>query len=88
MYMLNSVIITVALTLNLVDDSTLTKWYWDCDTDYMRQQLSGQDLNTCLSVTNELQRRLFNNDRDRFFKWWEEQHRDQWYNRGYGKGTV
>jgi hypothetical protein len=86
--MLNSLLITAALTLNIVDDATLTRWYWDCDTAYMQQQLSGQDLNTCLSVTTELQQRLFHNNRDDFMQWWEQNHRDQWYNRGHGKGTV
>ena len=81
--MVNSLIVTVALSLNLVDNHTLTQWYWDCDTQYMQQQLSGQDMNTCLSVTEELQRRLFDNDRQLFWQWWEQNHRNQWRNRGY-----
>ena len=81
--MVNSLIVTVALTLNLVSDNTLTEWYWDCDTAYMQQQLSGQDMNTCLAVTEELQRRLFDNDRSQFWQWWELNHRNQWFNRGY-----
>ena len=81
--MVNAFVITVALSLNLVDNDTLTQWYWDCDTQYMQQQLSGQDLNTCLSVTEELQRRLFDNDRQLFWQWWEQNHRNQWRNRGY-----
>ena len=86
--MLNSLIITVALSLNIVDTDTLVQWYWDCDTAYMQETLSGQDLNTCLGVTRELQRRLFNNRRDDFQQWWELNHRNQWLNRGYSKGTV
>ena len=81
--MFNAFVITVALSLNLVDNDTLTQWYWDCDTQYMQQQLSGQDLNTCLAVTEELQRRLFDNDRQLFWQWWEQNHRNQWRNRGY-----
>ena len=81
--MVNSLFITVALTLNLVSDSTLTEWYWDCDTQYMQQQLSGQVMNTCLAVTAELQRRLFDNDQKLFWQWWEANHRNQWFNRGY-----
>ena len=81
--MVNAFVITVALSLNLVDNDTLTQWYWDCDTQYMQQQLSGQDLNTCLAVTEELQRRLFDNDRQLFWQWWEQNHRNQWRNRGY-----
>ena len=81
--MVNSLIVTVALSLNLVDNDTLTQWYWDCDTQYMQQQLSGQDLNTCLAVTEELQHRLFNNDKSQFWQWWEQNHRNQWRNRGY-----
>ena len=81
--MFNAFVITVALSLNLVDNDTLTQWYWDCDTQYMQQQLSGQDLNTCLAVTEELQRRLFNNDKSQFWQWWEQNHQNQWRNRGY-----
>jgi hypothetical protein len=86
--MLNSLIITAALTLNIVDTDTLTQWYWDCDTAYMKHELSGQDLNTCLGVTRELQQRMFNNSKEDFQQWWELNHRDQWLNRGYSKGTV
>jgi hypothetical protein len=49
----------------------------------MQQQLSGQDMNTCLAVTAELQRRLFDNDQKLFWQWWELNHRNQWFNRGY-----
>ena len=86
--MLNSLIITAALTLNIVDNDTLVQWYWDCDTAYMQETLSGQDLNTCLGVTRELQQRMFNNSKEDFQQWWELNHRDQWLNRGYSKGTV
>lgn len=86
--MLNSLIITAALSLNLVDDQRLVEWYWDCDTQYMQATLSGQDLNTCLSVTEELQRRLFNNSRSDFMQWWEQNHRHQWLNRGYSKAVI
>ena len=86
--MLNSLIVTAALSLNLVDTAALTGWYWDCDTAYMQVTLSGQDLNSCLSVTEELQRRLFNNNRSDFMQWWEQNHRNQWLNRGYTKAVI
>ena len=88
MCMLNSLIVTAALSLNILDTDTLVQWYWDCDTAYMQEQLSGQDLNSCLSVTEELQRRLFNNSRSDFMQWWEQNHRNQWLNRGYTKAAV
>jgi hypothetical protein len=54
----------------------------------MQEQLSGQDFNSCLSVTEELQRRLFNNNRSDFMQWWEQNHRNQWLNRGYTKAVI
>lgn len=86
--MVNSIIVAAALTLNLVSDQRLEEWYWDCDTAYMQQQLSGQDFNSCLSVTEELQRRLFNNDKSLFWQWWELNRRHQWLNRGYSERAV
>ena len=75
--------ITVAvLSVTSIDTQTLERYYWDCDTAYMQEQLSGQDVNTCLSVTEELKTRLSLRGIE-FMNYWHKHKTGEWLKRGY-----
>ena len=80
--MLSAFMLLTALSVSNMSDADLETYYWDCDTAYMQQQLSGQDVNTCLSVTEEFQKRQFNMDRTRFMQYWNDRKQEEWAKRG------
>lgn len=75
--------ITVAAQLKTLPTPELERYYWDCDTMFMRQELSGADLPACLAITDELQSRLFKNDTARFKQYWNQNRLREWQRRGY-----
>lgn len=81
--MLTTILLAAALTVNQLTDQELNSYYWDCDTAFMKGELGGQDLNTCLAVTEELQTRWFDNDKSKFMTWWRTYNLPEWYKRGF-----
>jgi len=81
--MLLETVLVAVLTVDTLSTQQLEQYYWDCDTAYMQKQLSGQDLNTCLSITSEFIQRRFDNDMTKFWSYWAEQRVAQWRLRGY-----
>ena len=79
--MLKILVLTVALTAGDIPLTTLEKLYWDCDTEFMKGGLSGQDLMSCLAITEEFQ--TYFADREEFMQYWEERRRIEWNQRGY-----
>lgn len=70
-------------TVQDLSSAELERYYWDCDTMFMRGEMGGQDLLTCLDVTDEFKRRVWNSDHDKFMQYWREMKRRQWQRRGY-----
>ena len=81
--MLLEIALTVALSVETLSNAELEKYYWDCDTAFMKGEMGGQDMNSCLAVTEELQSRLFSNDRKAFMSWWRTYNLPEWYKRGF-----
>jgi len=81
--MLLATVLVAALSVNTLDTQTLEQYYWDCDTAYMQQRLSGQDMNTCLTVTREFILQRFDNDMTKFWDYWARQRVTEWRQRGY-----
>ena len=82
--MLNALILVAALSQSQLAAEPLEQletWYWDCDTLFMKGELGGQDLSSCLAVTEQFQD--YFPDRDTFMQYWEENRRLQWDQRGY-----
>jgi len=75
--------ITLALVLNAakLPYRELEKYYWDCDTLFMRGNMSGQDLQSCLSITDEFQKKF--KTKEDFMIYWHEHRLHQWGSRGY-----
>lgn len=61
----------------------LQKYYWDCDTMFMKGELGGQDMWSCLAITDELKQRMWNDDHSKFVQWWRERRHREWGKRGY-----
>ena len=81
--MLGTIILVAALSVNTLTDTELETYYWDCDTAFMKGDLGGADLNSCLAVTEELQQRKFDNNREAFMQWWRTYNLPEWYKRGF-----
>jgi hypothetical protein len=79
--MLKALILSVALTADSLAYGQLEQLYWDCDTLFMKGDLGGQDMMSCLAVTEEFQRHF--PDRETFMRYWEVNRRLQWDQRGY-----
>jgi hypothetical protein len=78
--------IVVALSIGSVQDlssAELQRYYWDCDTLFMRGELGGQDFHSCLAITEEFKERVFKNDRELFMQYWRRQNLTEWYKRGF-----
>jgi hypothetical protein len=76
-------ILFLAVALNPADlpYAELEKFYWDCDTMFMKGELGGQDTWSCLSITEEFQKHF--GSRDDFMIYWHDRRRQQWSDRGY-----
>ena len=81
--MLSAFMLLTALSVSNMSDADLETYYWDCDTAYMKGTLGGQDMNSCLKITEQFQLVKFQNDRDAFLQYWNENKHKQWEHRGY-----
>lgn len=79
--MLKIFLLTVALNAADLNFEQLESYYWDCDTAFMKGELGGQDMWSCLAVTEEFQ--TYFADREAFMQYWEEHRRIEWDRRGY-----
>lgn len=79
--MLKTLLLAVALNPADLPYPELEKFYWDCDTMFMKGELGGQDTWSCLAVTDEFQKHF--GSRDDFMIYWHEHRRQQWSDRGY-----
>lgn len=81
--MLNAFLLLTALSVSDMSNTDLEKYYWDCDTSFMQGSLGGQDMNSCLQITEQFQKLMFNSDRDAFMDYWNRNKNTQWERRGY-----
>jgi hypothetical protein len=82
--LLETVILTVALNSPKdLSTSELVRYYWDCDTSFMKDELHPNDVLGCIAITDELKNRKWNGSQEEFLKWWKENRHREWYKRGY-----
>ncbi len=82
--LLETVMLTVALiSPKDLSSGELVRYYWDCDTLFMKNEMGGQDIMSCLAITEELQQRVWNGDKEKFLQWWRERRFKEWERRGY-----
>ena len=76
-------ILVLSVTLNLSELSfdALESLYWDCDASFMKGEMGGNDMLTCLTITDEFQKHFW--DKFVFSQYWNAQKRKQWAIRGY-----
>ncbi len=79
--LLPAVFLTAAMTLQDLPKDVLESFYWDCDTMFMKGELGGQDMYTCLQITEEFQKTF--ESKEAFKQYWNEQKHQQWRQRGY-----
>lgn len=73
----------LVMSVEALSAQELEKYYWDCDTAFMKGEMGGQDMNSCLSVTDEFQARVFNNDKKAFTFYWNKNKNREWERRGF-----
>lgn len=82
--MLETVILVVALnTPQDLSSSELVRYYWDCDTNFMKGELHPNDVLGCIAITEELKQRVWNGDHSQFIQWWRQRRHKEWAKRGY-----
>jgi hypothetical protein len=81
--MLSAFMLLTALSVSNISDADLENYYWDCDTAYMKGSLGGQDMNSCLKITEQFQKQMFNDDKDAFMQYWNDNKNQQWESRGF-----
>jgi len=81
--MLLETILVAVLSISDINTDSLEQYYWDCDTAYMKQQLGGQDMNSCLAITDEFIKRKFNGNMNDFYDYWRKNRTKEWNKRDY-----
>lgn len=76
-----SMILIAAISLSNYSFVELEKYYWDCDTAFMKGELGGEDTFTCLAITDEFQKHFW--DKFVFSQYWVANKKEQWARRGY-----
>lgn len=79
--LLPAVFLTVAVTLQDLPLDVLESFYWDCDTMFMRGELGGQDMYTCLQITEVFQKHF--TTKEDFKQYWNQTKLKEWQRRGY-----
>ena len=79
--MLKTLLLAVVLNASELSHADLEKFYWDCDTLFMKGEMGGQDTMSCLAITEEFQKYFAN--REDFMIYWHEHRIRQWNDRGY-----
>lgn len=81
--MFTAIVLSLALTVEELPLSTLEKYYWDCDTLFMKGEMGGQDILSCLAVTDQFILKKFKNNRKKFRQYWESNKHHEWETRGF-----
>lgn len=81
--MIAALILAAALNPNQVPLRELESYYWDCDTLFMKGEMSGQDVWSCLAITESFQARRFMNNKPQFHEYWLKHKNQEWLRRGY-----
>ena len=81
--MLAALALSVALYSEDPQLEQVERFYWDCDTAYMRGELGPESLYGCLEVTEQFKIMAFGNDHRLFMQYWRQQNLTEWYKRGY-----
>lgn len=79
--MLIAAVIIAATTLQDLPREVIESFYWDCDAMFMKGELGGQDMYTCLQITDVFQQGF--RDKQQFREYWDKNKREQWQKRGY-----
>ena len=72
---------TLALALHDLPRDVIESFYWDCDTMFMKGELGGDDMWTCIQITDEFQKTF--RTKDDFKQYWLKEKQGQWRRRGY-----
>ena len=79
--MIKTLLLAVVLNASELSYLELEKFYWDCDTLFMKGEIGGQDTWSCLAITEEFQKHFVS--REDFMIYWHEHRIKQWTDRGF-----
>jgi len=81
--MLTAILLTFVLSVEQLPLITLEKYYWDCDTLFMQGEMGGQDILSCLAITDQFILKKFKNNKKKFREYWNKNKYQEWESRGY-----
>jgi hypothetical protein len=79
--MLKILLLSIALQADATPYTQLENYYWDCDTLFMKGELGGQDMWSCLSITEQFQTHF--ESKEDFLIYWHNNKFEQWEKRGF-----
>ena len=62
-FMFTAIAFILALNVDQLPLATLEKYYWDCDTIFMKGEMGGQDIMSCLAITDQFILKKFKNNK-------------------------
>jgi len=81
--MFTAIAFILALNVDQLPLATLEKYYWDCDTIFMKGEMGGQDIMSCLAITDQFILKKFKNNKKKFKQYWETNKYREWESRGF-----
>lgn len=79
--MIAAAILAVTMTLQDLPRDVIESFYWDCDTMFMKGELGGDDMWTCLQITEQFQKSF--KTKEEFKQYWNHVKLKEWRRRGY-----
>jgi hypothetical protein len=86
--MFTAIVLSLALAVEELPVAALEKYYWDCDALFMKGEMGGQDVVSCLAITDQFILKKFKNDRKKFRQYWEINKHREWNHRGFSPKQV
>lgn len=81
--MFTAIVLSLALAVEELPVAALEKYYWDCDTLFMKGEMGGQDVLSCLAITDQFVLQKFKNDNKKFREYWNSHKHQEWRKRGF-----
>jgi hypothetical protein len=86
--MFTAIVLSLALSVEELPLSTIEKYYWDCDTLFMKGEMGGQDVLSCLAITDQFVLKKFKNNKKKFREYWNRNKYQEWQIRGFSPKQV
>lgn len=77
------ILLSIALDINSLSYIEIEKYYWDCDTAFMKGEMAGDQMFGCMEITDTFKEQYFNSDSIKFKFYWNSTKEVEWAKRDY-----